>query len=137
MKNIDYLELFFRKHNLSGKIKVKFSSPIASDDTMTDIIFENGDIVNINDIIFDIESEFPEDLFDKWMEIKRQNDISFIDWIQTDIKYVPSNIDKSSSEQYHKEMDEIFKDVIKNINTVFDMEPDDGDSDEDIESEDE
>ena len=65
MKNIDYLELFFRKHNLSGKITVNYSSSVAMDEYMTDIIFENGDVININDVIFDIDSEFPPDVFEQ------------------------------------------------------------------------
>ncbi len=138
MKNIDYLELFFRKHKLSGKIKVKFSSPIASDDTMTDITFENGDVANINDIIFDIESQFPEDLFNKWMEVKRQTNISFTDWMKTDIHYIPSDIDTSSVTEFQQEMTEIIDNVKNSINSIFELEPDDGDSDYDEgESEDE
>ena len=38
MKNIDYLEQFFRKHKLSGKVTVKFTSPVAYDEYMSDII---------------------------------------------------------------------------------------------------
>ena len=32
MTNINYLELFFKKHKLSGKITVKYSSPVTLDD---------------------------------------------------------------------------------------------------------
>jgi len=138
MKNIDYLELFFRKHNLSGKIKVKYSSPHPNDDFMTDIEFENGDVININDVIFDIESEFPNDLFDKWITVKRENDISFIDWMQTNTHYVPNDIDKSTVKDYQTELEEIVKDVKRNINSLFELEVDEGDSDYDEgESEDE
>lgn len=129
MKNIDYLELFFKKHNLSGKIKVKFSSQSALDEYMTDIVFENGDVVNINDIIFDIESEFPSDVYDKWIVAKKESGISLMDWVQTDINYMPKNMDTSSVEYFQKEMTTVFDEVKQTINKVFEFEPDDGDSD--------
>lgn len=129
MKNIDYLELFFKKHNLSGKIKVKFSSQSALDEYMTDIVFENGDVVNINDIIFDIESEFPSDVYDKWIEAKKESGISLMDWVQTDIHYIPKDMDTSSVEYFQKEMTTVFDEVKQTINKVFEFEPDDGDSD--------
>lgn len=130
MKNIDYLELFFKKHKLSGKIKVKYSSPIVSDDYMTDITFENGDVINIHDIIFDIESEFPEDVVDIWLEEKRKNNISLVDWIQTDTHYIPKNIDKSSVEEFQKEMTVLVDDVKKSINKIFELEIDEGESED-------
>lgn len=101
---------------------------------MTDIIFENGDVININDIIFDIESDFPEDVIDTWLEEKRKNDISLVDWIQTDTHYITRNIDRSSVEEFQKEMTGLVDDVKKSINKIFELEVDDeGDS----ESEDE
>lgn len=133
MKNIEYLEQFFRKHNLSGKIKVKYNYPIEDDEYMTDITFENGDVINIHDVIFDIESELPEDLFEKWMTAKKEKDISFSDWMQTDIMYVPEDIDTSSVEAYQKEMTEIMDKIKQGIDTMFEMGEniDTGDSDED------
>ena len=139
MKNIDYLELFFRKHKLSGKITVKYSSPVALDDYMTDIVFENGDIININDVIFDIESDFPDDVFEQWIEVKREKDISLVDWIQTNTHYMPKDLmDLSSVEQYQNELTELVDNVKENINKIFQFAPDEGDSEEDNgESEDE
>lgn len=139
MKNIDYLELFFRKHKLSGKITVKYSSPVALDDYMTDIVFENGDIININDVIFDIESDFPDDVFEQWIEVKREKDISLVDWIQTNTHYMPKDLmDRSSVEQYQNELTELVDNVKENINKIFQFAPDEGDSEEDnSESEDE
>lgn len=125
MKNIDYLELFFKKHNLSGKVKVKYSSPIVDDDCMSYVVLENGDTISINDIIFDIESNFPNDVAEQWMIVKRENGISFPDWVQTNTNYVPSDMDTSSVESYHMEMEEILNDVNKTINAVFDAVRDD------------
>lgn len=136
MRNIEYLEQFFRKHKLSGKVKVKYDSPIAVDDYMSDIIFENGDIVNINDIIFDIDSDFPEDIAEQWMETKRKNNISLIDWIQENSNYFPKDMDTSSVKSYQIELENIVNDMKTQITKMFELKEDDGDSDEDEEGED-
>ena len=136
MKNIDYLELFFRKHNLSGKITVNYSSSVAMDEYMTDIIFENGDVININDVIFDIDSEFPPDVFEQWIKVKREEDISLLEWIQTNTHYIPKDIDTSSIEEYQKTLTSLMEEVKQNINKVFQFD-DGGSEDENEESEDE
>ena len=122
---------------MSGKVTVKYDSPGAIDDYMTDIVFENGDVININDIIFDIDSDFPEDVVEQWLESKRQNDISLIDWIQTNVNYFPKDIDTSSVRNYQIELEGIVNEMKKSINKVFELEVDDGDSDLDEGSEDE
>lgn len=127
MTNINYLELFFKKHKLSGKITVKYSSPATLDDYMTDIVFENGDVININDIIFDIESDFPDDVFKQWMEAKKGNDISLVDWLQTNKQYIPKDFDTSSIEEYRKELTDIVNGVKQSIDKVFQMDIDDSD----------
>ena len=125
MKNIDYLELFFKKHNLSGKVKVRFSSPIDTDDYMSEVELENGIVISINDIIFDIESEFPGELAEQWMTVKKDNDISFVEWVQTKTDYMPKDLDTSSVKEYQTELEEIMNDVKKSINSVFENVPDD------------
>lgn len=137
MSNIEYIEEFFRKHHLSGKIKIRYSSSLKTDDYISDIVFENGDEININDIIFDIESDFPEDIIELWLTDKRKSDISLMDWIRQDIKYISKNLDLSSVEDYQREMTDIIEDVKKSINSIFEFEIDDGDSDLDDESGDE
>ena len=137
MKNIDYLEQFFRKHKLSGKITVKFTSPAAYftspaayDEYMSDIVFDNGDTISINDIIFDIESEFPNSVVDQWLIAKKEKDISLMEWFQSNKYDMFANIDKSSIIDYQNEMNSVFDEVKNNINKIFEMEPDDeGDSD--------
>jgi len=133
MSNLEYLEEFFKKHNLSGKIKVRYSSTIQMDEYMTDIIFENGDVININDIIFDIESELPEDIIWSWLISKKEKDIGLSDWMQTDTHYIPKDMDTSSVKDFQNEMATLVDDVKKSINTIFELEIDEGDS----ESEDE
>ena len=130
MKNIDYLTEFFKKHNLTGKVRIKYSSSIILDEYISDIIFENGDVVNINDIRFDIDSDFPNDIFDQWIIVRREEDISLLDWLKNNKHYFPKNIDNSSVEEYKKELESVVDDIKENINKLFQMETDDGDSDE-------
>ncbi len=130
MKNIDYLTEFFKKHNLTGKVRIKYSSSIILDEYISDIIFENGDVVNINDIRFDIDSDFPNDIFDQWIIIRREEDISLLDWLKNNTHYFPKNIDNSSVEEYKKELESVVDDIKENINKLFQMETDDGDSDD-------
>lgn len=137
MKNIDYLELFFKKHNLSGRITVKYSSSTTDDDYMSDIVFENGDVININDVIFDIDSDFPSDVAEQWMNEKRKEDISLVDWIQTNTHYLPKDLDLSSVKEYQVELEDIVDGVKKTIDSIFQMEIDEEDSDYEGESEDE
>lgn len=130
MKNIDYLTEFFKKHNLTGKVRIKYSSSIILDEYISDIIFENGDVVNINDIRFDIDSDFPNDIFDQWIIIRREEDISLLDWLKNNTHYFPKNIDNSSVEEYKKELESVVDEIKENINKLFQMETDDGDSDD-------
>jgi hypothetical protein len=52
-----------------------------------------------------------------------------MDWVQTDIHYMPKDMDTSSVEYFQKEMTTVFDEVKQTINKVFEFEPDD-DSDE-------
>ena len=111
-------------------MKVKYDSPIAVDDYMSDIIFENGDIINISDIIFDIDSDFPEDIAEQWMKAKKKNNISFIDWIQEHPNYFPKDMDTSSVRSYQIELESIVNNMKAQITKMFELEEGDGDSDE-------
>ena len=97
---------------------------------MSDIVFDNGDTISINDIIFDIESEFPNSVVEQWLVAKKENDISLMEWFQSNKYDMFANIDKSSIIDYQNEMNSIFDEVKNSINKIFEMEPDDeGDSD--------
>ena len=134
MKNIDYLECFFKKHSLSGKITVRYTSRTANDDYMSEIEFEDGDIISINDIIFDIDSELPNDVYEQWMVSRKENDVSLPEWIRTNTHYMPKSLlDRSSVENYQREMEGVFDEVKKTITSIFHPLIDEGDS----ESEDE
>ena len=135
MKNIEYLELFFKKHDLSGRVTVKYTSPVNDDDYMSDIVFDDGVTIHINDVIFDIDSDLPPDVAKMWMQVKKEKDISFPEWIQTDINYIPKFMDRSSVEEYQKELTTIFDDVKDTIDSIFKLDVDDGDSDSDEDEE--
>lgn len=123
MKNIQYLEQFFRKHNLKGKIKVKYDKS-GQDEYMTDIIFENGDAVNINDVIFDMESDLEPDVVKQWLKSKKDSDISLMEWIQTDNHYIPE-FDNTAMKEYQREIESMWNDAKEKIDRVFELQDDD------------
>lgn len=123
MKNIEYLEQFFRKHNLNGKITVKYDRP-EQDEHMTDVIFENGDIINISDIIFDIESDLEPDVVKQWLKSKKTDDIGLVEWIRTDNHYMPE-FDNSSMKEYQKEIETIWNDAKDKIDKMFELQHND------------
>ena len=128
MRRFDYLEVFFKKHNLSGKITVKYDG-VENDEYMSDVILENGVTININDIIFDIDTDLPADVVEMWMDVKKDKDISLPEWIQTDIHYLPNSLDTSSVEAYQRELNSLFDNVKDVINEKFKFVPEDeGDS---------
>lgn len=135
MKNIDYLELFFKKHNLSGRVSVNYSSRIAIDEYMTDIVFEDGLTINIHDIIFDVDSELPEYIAKQWMKEKKERDISLVDWVQEGTHYMPEEIDKSSLEEYKKDLEGLVGDLKESMTKIFTFIQDEGDSEEESEDE--
>lgn len=123
MKNIEYLEQFFRKHDLKGKIKVKYDKS-GQDDYMTDIIFENGDVMNINDVIFDIESDLEPDVVKQWLKSKKDNDVSLMEWIQTDNHYMPE-FDNTAMKEYQREIELMWNDAKEKIDRMFELQDDD------------
>lgn len=135
MKNIDYLELFFKKHNLSGRVSVNYSSKIVIDEYMTDIVFEDGLTINIHDIIFDVDSELPEYIAEQWMKEKKERDISLIDWVQEGTHYMPEKIDTTSLDDYKKELEGLVGDLKESMTKIFTFIQDEGDSEEESEDE--
>ena len=130
MKNIEYLTQFFRKHKLSGRVKVYYSSPTQIDEFLDNVTLDNGENLNISDIIFDIESELPEDMLELWLDARKENDLSFPEWLQTNTHYVPKEMDRSSVEEYRKEMEGLFDQVKTSIDTILKFQPEDSDDDE-------
>lgn len=127
MKNIEYLEEFFRKHNLSGKITVRYAGTVEKDDDyMSDIIFEDGNTISINDVIFDIESEFEPYVAEQWMKERKSKDMGLMEWIMTNNTYMPDDVDMKSVYEFQKELQDIINSGEKRINEIF---KDVGDSD--------
>ena len=58
-----------------------------------------------------------------------KEDISLLDWLKNNTHYFPKNIDNSSVEEYKKELESVVDDIKENINKLFQMETDEGDSD--------
>ena len=129
MKNIEYLEQFFRKHKLSGRTRIKYTNANRYDDYMSDIILEDGTVININDVIFDIESEFPEQVAEKWMK-EKDGDISLIDWIKANPgTYMTFDVDNTGLIEYQREMEGLVSDLKDKIENMFKLQTDEGDSD--------
>lgn len=129
MKNIEYLTKFFKKHNLSGSIKVSYTSPKPDDDSMSTITFPNGTVITIQDVIFDIISELPEDVVNQWLKSKITSEVSLSDWVESDNHYTPQ-IDTSSMDEYKREMEAIVEEVKENISKLFELEIDDEDEED-------
>ena len=131
MKNIEYLEQFFRKHKLSGKVKLKYTNTSKADEYMSDITLEDGTVININDVIFDIESEFPNDVAEKWMK-EKEDDVSLVEWIQSNPKtYMSVDFDRSSVIEYQRELELLVDGIKEKIQNMFTLQVDEEDSDYD------
>ena len=118
MKNIEYLTKFFKKHILSGKIKARYIGSITTEDEyLSEIVFEDGTILKMNDIIFDIDSDLPVGVFEQWI---KSGDINFPEWIQKS-NYIP-DINTSSVKQFQTEMVEIVNDMKQQVSSMFEQE---------------
>lgn len=136
MTNVEYIFEFANKHNFpKTECEVVFNA--VDDGSGRDIHTTDNDIISvrfdkslvkneikIEDIRFDIDSDFSEDVFFMW-----QNDdpeISFRNWIAMG-RYVPTIIQNAD---YFNELDELTKDIEMKLNTLFsNIETDYGDSD--------
>lgn len=107
-----------------------YSSPTQIDEFLDNVTLDNGENLNISDIIFDIESELPEDMLELWLDARKENDLSFPEWLQTNTHYVPKEMDRSSVEEYKKEMEGLFDQVKTTIDTILKFQPEDSDDDE-------
>jgi hypothetical protein len=84
----------------------------------------------MEDIRFDIDSDFPEDVFSMWQ--KDNPEISFKGWIAMG-KYIPTIIQNAD---FLNELDSLTKEIEMKLESVFsNIEVDNGDSDfyEDVE----
>jgi hypothetical protein len=136
MTNVEYIFLFADKHNFpKTECEVVFNA--VDDGSGRDIHTTDDDIVSVRfdkslveneikmeDIRFDIDSNFPEDVFDMWQ--KDNPDISFRGWIAMG-RYVPTIIQNAD---FFDELDVMTKEIEMKLESMFSkISEDDGSSD--------
>ena len=136
MTNIEYIFEFANKHNFP-KTECEVMFNVVDDGSGNDIYANDYDIVavkfdedlvkneiKIEDICFDIDSNFPEDVFFMWQ--KDMPEISFKEWISMG-RYVPTIVQNT---EFFDEIDKLTKDIQMKLENVFSIiEEDDGGSD--------
>lgn len=139
MTNIEYIFIFADKHNFpKTECEVIFNSVngntdlFAADDDIISVKFEKSLVENeikIDDIRFDIDSNFPEDVFFAWQ--KDDPTISFKSWIALG-RYIPTIIQNAD---YFDELDMLTKEIEMKLESLFTNIEEGGDSDYDDEGE--
>ena len=136
MTNLEYIFLFAEKHNFpKSDCEVVFNAVddgsgkdiYTTDDDILTVRFDKNLVENeirMEDIRFDIDSDFPEDVFSMWQ--KDNPEISFREWIAMG-KYIPTIIQNAD---FLYELDSLTKEIEMKLESVFsNLETDDGDSD--------
>ena len=146
MTNVEYIFLFAEKHNFpKTECEVVFNAVddgsgrdiYTTDDDIRAVRFDKSLVENeikMEDIRFDIDSDFPEDVFSMWQ--KDNPEISFKGWIAMG-KYIPTIIQNAD---FLNELDSLTKEIEMKLESVFsNIEVDNGDSDyyEDVEDDEE
>ena len=146
MTNVEYIFLFAEKHNFpKTECEVVFNAVddgsgrdiYTTDDDIKSVKFDKSLVENeikMEDIRFDIDSDFPEDVFFMWQ--KDNPEISFKGWIAMG-KYIPTIIQNAD---FLNELDSLTKEIEMKLESVFsNIEVDNGDSDfyEDVEDDEE
>lgn len=136
MTNVEYIFLFAEKHNFpKTECEVVFNAIDdgsgrvihTTDDDIISVRFDKSLVENeikMEDIRFDIDSNFPEDVFGMWQ--KDNPEISFKGWIAMG-KYIPTIIQNAD---FFNELDSLTKEIEMKLELIFsNIESDDGDSD--------
>ena len=136
MTNLEYIFLFAEKHNFpKSDCEVVFNAVddgsgkdiYTTDDDILAVRFDKNLVENeirMEDIRFDIDSDFPEDVFSMWQ--KDNPEISFREWIAMG-KYILTIIQNAD---FLYELDSLTKEIEMKLESVFsNLETDDGDSD--------
>lgn len=136
MTNVEYIFLFAEKHNFpKTECEVVFNAVddgsgrdiYTTDDDIIAVRFDKNLVENeikMEDIRFDIDSDFPEDVFSMWQ--KNNPEMTFKGWIAMG-KYVPTIIQNAD---FLNELDSLTKEIEMKLESMFsNMETDDGDSD--------
>ena len=133
MTNVEYIFVFADKHNFpKTECEVIFNTVDGgniTDDDIKSVKFDKSLVandLNMDDIRFDIDSDFPEDVFEMWQ--KDDPSISFKSWIALG-RYVPTIIQNAD---YFDELDLLTKEIEMKLASIFsNIEEDDGSSDYD------
>lgn len=136
MTNLEYIFLFAEKHNFpKTECEVVFNAVddgsgrdiYTTDDDIIAVRFDKSLIDNeikMEDIRFDIDSDFPDDAFSMWQ--KDNPEISFKEWIALG-RYMPTIIQNAD---FLNELESLTKEIEMKLELVFsNIEEDDGDSD--------
>ena len=138
MTNVEYIFEFANKHNFpESECEVMFNA--VDDGSGNDIYTTDYDIIAVKfdesivnneikmeDIRFDIDSDFPEDVFFMWQ--KDMPEVSFKTWISMG-RYVPTIIQNT---EFFDELEILTKEIEMKLESVFSIIEDgndDGDSD--------
>ena len=135
MTNVEYIFEFANKHNFpKTDCEVVFNAIdgggekdiLTIDDSIISVKFDKSLVENeikMEDIRFDIDSNFPEDVFFMWQ--KDNPEISFSGWIAMG-KYVPTIIKNAD---FFNELDVITKEIEIKLENMFSNIEDNEDSD--------
>lgn len=138
MTNVEYIFLFAEKHNFpKTTCEVVFNAIddgsgrdiSTTDDDIISVKFDKSLIENeirMEDIRFDVDSQFPEDVFHLWQ--KDNPEMSFKGWIAMG-RYVPTLIQNAD---FFNELDAATKEIEMKLELLLsNMVEDNGDSDYD------
>lgn len=137
MTNVEYIFEFANKHDFpKSECEVMFNAIddgsgndiYTTDDDIIAVKFDESIVENeikIEDIRFDIDSDFPEDVFFMWQ--KDMPEVSFRTWISLG-RYVPTIIQNT---EFFDELEMLTKEIEMKLESVFSIieDGDDGDSD--------
>ena len=141
MTNVEYIFAFAEKHNFpKTECEVVFNAIDdgsgrvihTTDDDIISVKFDKNLVENeikIDDIRFDVDSNFPDDVFFMWQ--KDNPEMTFKGWIALG-RYVPTIIQNAD---FFNELDTLTKEIEMKLEAMFsNMQIDDGESDFDEES---
>ena len=125
MTNVEYIFEFANKHNFpKSECEVVFNAVddgsgrdiYTTDDDIVSVRFDKSIVeheIKIEDIRFDIDSNFPEDVFDMWQ--KDNPEMTFRGWIAMG-RYVPTIIQNAD---FFDELDAVTKEIEMKLESMF------------------